>query len=872
MRRAARFRVARPESVAYNRRTFCAFGALMRLLTRSLLALMLAMHVFAAHAQDAAALVGRPLNDVLDELRARGAPLVYSTNLVPRRLRVVAAPRATEPLELARELLAQHGLAVQEAGGSWLVVRGASATEPQSPGGIAVTATAEQSAAPVGDATAQLDAPSGPSVALVAGRGDFRGVTPGRHTVTVRAAGFLTERATVDVASSRTAGAALELAAAAPPLEELTVTASRYDLHNEVQPSSSYFSQDQIENLATLGDDVMRVAHRLPGIATNDISSRSHVRGGAADEMNVVLDGMKLFEPFHMRDYQSVFSAIDQRIVSGIEVYSGGFPVAYGDALSGLTVIDRLEPTERLRHELGLSLLYTSFLSSGKFDGDRAQWLVSARLGNIDKLLREDLGEPSYHDAFLHLGFTLTPKHKLTLNDITFDDDILATPDNSPSDTERGRSDTDNNQLWVKVDSEWTPDLSSRSLVYATNFTAKRTGFVADLDEIVGSVDDRRNLAAHGVKQDWDWGLSDRQRLTFGFEAEQLDGDYSYASLVDLRGVLSTLESDPRRARAHTLAPEGESYSVYLADRVRLSDRAIADLGVRWDKQTYLPPGNDDQLSPRASFLYRLGALTDLRFSYGKFFQSENLIDLQVEDDVLAFAPAQSASHTIVGIDHRFRAFALRVEGFRKWTTDARPRYENLFDPLVLLPELRPGRVRIAPGRADSRGLEVLLRGNGTVDWWAGYSFSRVVDIVDGVRVPRGWDQKHALSGGVTHEVGPWTLTGVATLHTGWPATTLELVPSDAPNAVDGVVAMPGPRNADRLGPVRRIDVRASRMFEAGPGTLRFFAEITNLTDRANPCCVRYEGVTLPDGSPSLHRIERHTLPLTGNLGVLWQF
>ena len=133
----------------------------------------------------------------------------------------------------------------------------------------------------------------------------------------------------------------------APRLDEVTVTASRYDLRAGAQPSTSHFTQQQIESMSYLGDDALRVAHRLPGVATNDISARAHVRGGDVDEMTVILDGMRINEPFHLRDYQAVFSAIDQRIVSGEQIYSGGFPAEYGDALSGLTVMDRVEPTER---------------------------------------------------------------------------------------------------------------------------------------------------------------------------------------------------------------------------------------------------------------------------------------------------------------------------------------------------------------------------------------------------------------------------------------------------------------------------------------------------------------------------------------------
>jgi hypothetical protein len=306
----------------------------------------------------------------------------------------------------------------------------------------------------------------------------------------------------------------------------------------------------------------------------------------------------------------------------------------------------------------------------------------------------------------------------------------------------------------------------------------------------------------------------------------------------------------------------------------RRSERLIADIGLRWDEQTYLPPGGAEQVVPRTSLLYRLDGQTDLRASYGRFFQSQSLTELQIEDGVVEFAPAQQAAHTIIGLDHRFPAgLALRAELFRKTTHNARPRYENLYDPLALLPELRPGRVLVAPERGEARGLEVLLSAERPLSWWLGYSFAQADDVIGGETVPRSWDQRHALDAGVTYNFGAWSLSAVANLHTGWPTTTLALMPSNAPNAIDGVVAVPGPRNGERLSPTRRIDFHASRTFAAGAGSLRVFAEVTNITDRDNVCCVRYEQTeTAPGEPPALTMEERRGLPLTINFGALWQF
>jgi hypothetical protein len=844
------------------------------------LAILCSLSGFLAHApafaQGATTYVGKPVREVLEELRGGGAPLVYSSNLVPPRLRVEHEPRSTEPLGLAREVLAEHGLAIEESAGTWLVVRGKSAVAPVASGRgrIELTVAAAENGAPLAAALAQLDAPTGPSVGIVAGRAELGDVGPGKHVLTLSAPGFLTQRTAVVVTAGRNAEVTVALQAAAPRLDELTVTASRYDLRGESRASSSYFTRQQVENLSYLGDDTLRIAHRLPGVATNDISARSHVRGGDVDEMTVVLDGMKVIEPYHLRDYQAVFSAIDQRIVSGVQVYSGGFPVEYGDALSGLTVMDTLEPTDRVHTELGVSVLYTSVLSSGTFADGRAQWLVSARRGNLDALIDDARGEPRYSDDFVHVALAVGAKHKLAVNEIGFDDDISLTPSNAASDREEGQSNSVNRQLWLTLDSEWSPDLSSRTLLYQTRFRTARHGEVVDPSEMVGAADDRRGLDARGLKQDWRWQASPRHFATFGYQFESGEAQYAYASAVDLRGVLATLEPNPTRTFAAAPTPRGDAYAAYVSDRWRITDRLIADLGLRWDEQTYLPPGGAEQVVPRASFLYRLDGQTDLRASYGRFFQSQSLTELQIEDGVVDFAPAQRAAHTIIGVDHRFPdGLALRAELFRKTTHNARPRYENLYDPLVLLPELRPGRVLVAPDRGEARGLEVLLSAERPFSWWLGYSLAAADDVIGGETVPRSWDQRHALDAGVTHDFGAWTLSAVANLHTGWPTTTLSLTPSNAPNAVDGVVAVPGPRNAERLGPTRRIDFRASRTFAAGAGSLRTYVELTNITDRDNVCCVRYEQAVTPPGEPpALTMQQRDGLPLTINFGALWQF
>jgi outer membrane receptor protein involved in Fe transport len=592
------------------------------------------------------------------------------------------------------------------------------------------------------------------------------------------------------------------------------------------------------------------------------------VRGGASNEFAVYLDGVRLTEPYHLRDFQGVVSAVDQRIVETAAIHAGGFPAEYGDVLSGLMVVEPRTPTE-IEHEIGLSVLYTSLLSSGTFAAGRASWLVSGRSSNLDRLLADDIGQPAFTDVFVRVGTDLGARHRLTFGGLEFHDDLVFTPEDSPTDSERATGDTFNKQQWLRVTSEWTDRLSSDLWLYSTRFNSTREEVVVDLEEIIGRVDDYRELDMLGMRQVWRYAISDRQSLGFGVEIDDSDAAYRYSSAVTRLGLLATLGGTAPPFRDLALTLSGRSYGAYVTDRIRVTANLILDLGLRWDRQDYLPSAIDHQYSPRAGLLYRLGERTDLRVSFGSFFQPEGLLDLQVEDGVADFSRAQDASHSIVSLERRLAGtLAIRAEYYRKSTRHARPRYENQFDPLVLVPELRASRVQVAPDRAEARGLELIVSGEQPVSWWAGMSFARVVDELDGLRVPRSWDQENAITAGVIWGVGAWDLSLAANVHRGWPVTEVTVTTLSGGETV----AEAGTRNDTRLPSVRRLDFRASKDFRVGPGALRFFAEIANLTDRENACCLAFEPITLPNGSPGLEREELARFGATGNIGLLWQF
>ena len=80
-----------------------------------------------------------------------------------------------------------------------------------------------------------------------------------------------------------------------------------------------------------------------------------------------------------------------------------------------------------------------------------------------------------------------------------------------------------------------------------------------------------------------------------------------------------------------------------------------------------------------------------------------------------------------------------------------------------------------------------------------------------------------------------------------------------------------GRRNSLRFSHYGSLDARVSRDFKLRYGALNVFAEVTNLLDRGNECCVdwsyAYQGDTVV-----LEHDYRHWLPIVPSIGVLWRY
>ena len=108
-------------------------------------------------------------------------------------------------------------------------------------------------------------------------------------------------------------------------LDEIVVTPGRFAI-DDGTPSKLSLSKQRIERFPLVDNDVMRAAHIFPGVVASDYSARFSVRGSEKDDILVRLDGMELFNPYHLQDFGGAVSLVGLDLIQRVELLMGGFP------------------------------------------------------------------------------------------------------------------------------------------------------------------------------------------------------------------------------------------------------------------------------------------------------------------------------------------------------------------------------------------------------------------------------------------------------------------------------------------------------------------------------------------------------------------
>jgi outer membrane cobalamin receptor len=714
------------------------------------------------------------------------------------------------------------------------------------------------------------------------GRFVLAAVPIGTHTLRVSRIGFQPTEREVVVSDTGSVDLVISVVPVALRLSEVVVVPSRYGVLEAEVVSQQTVTRDEIEIMPQVGEDVFRALKRLPGVAADDISTRLNVRGSTDRELLVRLDGLELYEPYHLKDFDGALGILDIHSVGGIELLTGGFPTEYGDKLAGVFEMEsRTPPITGTRTTLGLSITNASAMSQGGFAGGKGQWLASARRGYLDIVMAltggDDNLSPRYWDAFGKLQYAVHDRHRLTASALHASDNLRLHEEEDDVDLVTSWK---SSYGWLTWDAYPGPGISARTVGWVGRLTRNRIG---ELEDLGGNdtgpeyfdVKDDRVFTFKGARHDLGVELSDWMMLKLGGEVKQVAAAYDYFNLTRALVLSPTGEVG---ARYHTtevnLDPAGEEYSAYFATRVRPIEALTAEVGLRYD---HISHTGDSDWAPRLLAALDLTRNTTLRASWGRYYQSHGIHELEVGDGEQQYFPSDLAEQIAFGLDQQLGAdLTLRIEGYRRTSPDLRPRYVNAGRELQAFPEAEGDRMLIDPDRGRASGVELLLLREQGRNWaWsASYAYAIAEDEIAGRWVPRNLDQRHTV--GLNASFRPtsrWQLAGGWYYHTGWPATEITYAVDTTTNGTVMFSREFGQLNGIRLPSYHRLDFRVTRSFPVGGGVLQAYVDLFNVYGRTNLRSYGFGASLYDDGRLVVSRYNGdELLPFLPSIGFRYEF
>ncbi|MFC1476890.1 TonB-dependent receptor domain-containing protein [candidate division KSB1 bacterium] len=691
----------------------------------------------------------------------------------------------------------------------------------------------------------------------------------------------------ITVAGNTSVDVIFELEETVLSLGEVIITPGHFSLIEKEPVTSNSLRAEDMRSFPQLGEDIYRAATRLPGVGGNDFSSRFTIRGGEHDEILVLFDGVELYDPFHLKDIDGFLSVIDVEAIRSIDMITGGFPAEYGNRLSGVFNMKTVTPSrDNPRTSIAISFLNARFLSEGNFNNGNGKWLFLARRGYFDLLLQrlqdeddEDEIRPVFYDIIGKLQYFINEDHAVSAHMLTAVDNNLFLLDEGEIEVDTYY---DNYYGWLKWDARFFTGLSAQTVI-STGDIGKE-GFVKSLEDngggFNGSARDFRGFSYYGIKQDWNYELSDNYLLKWGMSAKNAsaDHDYFFAEQQDysIAGPYEPSEPAPFDTTKILGANEGAEFGAYLSNRFRIIQPLTVELGMRYDHASWT---NDNNYSPRVNLAYNFKRNTTFRAGWGRYYQSQGINQLYAQDGDERFYPAELAVHKVAGLEHRFEdGTNLRVEIYHKKLSHLRPHYINYEGPCLNLFEFaHDDRVRLEPDRGVSKGFEIYVNrlDKDKFNWWASYGYAKVEEVVDGTTIPWVFDQRHTIYLDVNYRpTKDWSLNTSWQYHSGWPHTaTKNRITEWYPDGSYALEWYPGPLFAERLPSYQRMDIRATRFFNTSHGRLSVFFEIRNFFDRENVSEYDYDHIGYWSGQTQVRkRGKEGFLPRLPSFGISFDF
>lgn len=522
------------------------------------------------------------------------------------------------------------------------------------------------------------------------------------------------------------------------------------------------------------------------------MSSRFYIRGGAGDQNLVLLDGMRIFSPFHAL---GIFSIFDPDVVRNVEVYTGAFPPGYGNRLSSVVNIT----TEDGRVDRPAGRASMNFLSSKlRLEGpayEGSSWIFNGRKSLFDRTFKKIVNQDipvSFYDAFFKLTNHVPGGSKVDAEVLLTSDDLIMNDPNQPDYHWRNRA------MGLTFSGFISDRLLATVIVYSNSFKGEQDA------KSSSNLTPSSTIVTEGGVRAQSTLYTDRQDLFFfGFEFNFPNLEYNLVNNVGTQRKLTNTD------------PDASAWVRYQAK----FDDLLVDGGLHVDLGNMLARSEfGESIQPRLNASYLMFGNWRAQISYGRFTQS--LITVYNEDDIISIFDAwirvdrklksEQADHYVVGLEGNLS---------EEVSTSVQAYYKN-YSSLVTYnrDKIDASDPDYINGSGSSYGAEALLRTSmSPVDLYGTYSLSWTRINNAGFSYYPRYDRRHHINAlGVLHVTSDLEMTLKWEFGSGFPFTQsigyydrLKLgnaLPGPFELETGTPYTILGPKNAARLPDYHRLD------------------------------------------------------------------
>lgn len=217
-------------------------------------------------------------------------------------------------------------------------------------------------------------------------------IPPGTYTIRISFVGYVTLEETIEITDEPSQLFNARLKVDSEMLDEMVITvqsqAARLTAgHQRVSPVDL-----QRAVTPAAGGDMASYLQSLPGVvATGDRGGQLFVRGGTPSENLVLIDGLTIYQPFHIVGF---FSAFPEELLANADFYAGGFEPRYsGRITSVLDVRMRDGDFNKPNVSGALSPFLAEVLLEGPIRKGESSWIGSYRRSQLEHTSSMLLGE-----------------------------------------------------------------------------------------------------------------------------------------------------------------------------------------------------------------------------------------------------------------------------------------------------------------------------------------------------------------------------------------------------------------------------------------------------------------------------------------------